>query len=96
MAEARRLKTGKWRIYSGPELEVTRDPQTGAIVYFDSLETARGWWDHHHPGDRPLREANKCARCGAYFGPLASYTVYGETYYHPQHTPQAIDVQRRR
>ena len=96
MAEARQLRGGKWRIYAGPELEVTRDPQTGAIAIFGSLEAARRWWGRLQPGEPPLQEAIKCARCGAYFGPMSRYASYRGSYYHPQHTPQAVDVQRRR
>jgi hypothetical protein len=96
VAEARQLKGGKWRIYGAPELDVARDPQTGAIAIFDSLEGARHWSGRLHPSVPPLQEAIKCARCGAYFGPMSSYVSCRGRYYHPQHTPQAADVQRRR
>jgi hypothetical protein len=86
MAEARRLKGGKWRIYVEPNLDPARDPWTGTIAIFESLEAARSWWGTLHPG-KSLCEANKCAWCGAYFGRLAGYTSYGGRYYHPQHTP---------
>ena len=89
MIEARRLKSGKWRIYSGPESDVTRDPKTGLVAAFNSLEEARGWWQRLHPDDPPLKEAIKCAWCGAYFGEGMSYTSYAGRYYHPQHIPQA-------
>jgi hypothetical protein len=95
MAEARRLRGGKWRIYGGPELDVTRDPETGAIAIFESLEAAQHWWARLHPDEPPLKEAIKCARCGAYFGVLAGYVTYGAGNYHPQHTPQAADLYSR-
>jgi hypothetical protein len=96
MAEARQLKAGRWRIYLEPDLTIVRDPQTGAIVTFDSLDTARGWWLRLHPGDPPLQEAVKCARCGGYFGTAMDWKLYAGRYYHPAHTPQAVEVQRRR
>src|SRR5205823_14503009 len=78
MIEARRLKSGKWRIYSGPESDVTRDPKTGLVAAFNSLEEARGWWQRLHPDDPPLHEAIKCSWCGAYFGQGMSYTSYAD------------------
>jgi hypothetical protein len=96
MAEARRLLRGRWRIYDGPELEVARDPQTGAIAFFESLNAARRWWAKLHPDEPPLEEAIKCARCGAYFGALAGHEEYGGSYYHPQHIPEAASLRRRR
>jgi hypothetical protein len=96
MAEARQLRTGKWRIYSGPELDVARHPQTRAIAFFDSLPAARHWWNRLHPDEPPLEEAIKCARCGAHFGALASPVAYGGDYYQPQHIPQAANLYRRR
>ena len=89
MTEARRIKSGKWRIYSGPESDVARDPQNGAVAYFTSLDEARRWWQRLRPDDAPLKEAIKCAWCGAYFGRKMSYTSYAGRYYHPQHIPQA-------
>jgi hypothetical protein len=88
MTEARRVKSGKWRIYSGPASDVVRDPQNGAVAYFTSLEEARRWWQRLQPDDPPLKEANKCAWCGAYFGREMNYTTYAGRYYHPQHIPQ--------
>jgi len=42
MTEARRLKAGRWRIYDSlPRPKAMRDPVTGAIVTFDTLEEAR-------------------------------------------------------
>lgn len=41
MVEARQLKAGRWRIYEGRDLNIVRDPQTGAIVTFDSLDAAQ-------------------------------------------------------
>lgn len=94
MAEARRLRGGKWRIYSGPQLDVTRDPDTGLIAFFDSLDAARRWWGRLHPGEPPLQEAIKCARCGAYFGPTSNYASYRGRHYHSQHAPLPVDVRR--
>ena len=95
MAEARCLKSGRWRIYDGPGLNIARD-ETGATPTFDSLEVARDWWAGRHPADPPLQEAIKCARCGAYFGPAAEWTLYAGRYYHTAHTPQAVVLERRR
>jgi hypothetical protein len=96
MAEARQLKSGRWRIYVGSDQTLVRDSTSGTVVTFDSLDTARGWWGHRHPNDPPLQEAIKCARCGGYFGPLTDSTIYAGRHYHATHTPQAIDLQRRR
>ena len=96
MAEARQLKAGRWRIYDGSDQTIVRDPKTGGIVTFDSLDTARGWWQYRHPDDPPLQEAIKCARCGAYFGRSAERTVYAGRSYHAMHRPQVVDLQRRR
>src|SRR5207302_1778469 len=49
MAEARQLRRGRWRIYHGPALDVARDPQTGAIAFFDSLDAAQRWWARQRP-----------------------------------------------
>ena len=95
MAEARQLRSGRWRIYDGPDLDVMRDPETGAIAFFDSMAAARHWWGQLHPDEPPLEEAIKCARCGAYFGPLAGPEKYAGSYYHPQHAPQTVDLRRR-
>ncbi len=95
MAEARQLKARRWRIYDGPDQTIVRDPKTGGIVTFDSLETARGWWQHRHPNDPPLQEAIKCARCGGYFGPSTASALYAGRYYHAMHRPQVVDLQRR-
>jgi len=96
MAEARQLRAGRWRIYTEPELNLVRDPDTGAIVTFASLEEARRWWWRRHPDDPPLQEAARCGRCGGYFGTTTGPTMYAGHYYHPTHTPQVIEVQRRR
>jgi hypothetical protein len=96
MAEARQLRAGRWRIYAGLELNLVRDPDTGAIVTFDSLEEARRWWWRRNPDDPPLDEAPKCARCGGYFGTTTRPTRYAGRNYHAPHTPQAVEVQRRR
>lgn len=96
MAEARQLKAGRWRIYEGPDRTIVRDPKTGGIMTFDSLDTARGWWQHRHPNDPLLQEAIKCARCGGYFGPSAASTLYAGRQYHAMHLPQVMDLQRRR
>jgi hypothetical protein len=96
MPEARQLKAGRWRIYEGPDQTIVRDPTNGGILTFDSLGTARGWWQPRHPSDPTLQEAPKCAHCGGYFGPSSERTVYGGRSYHAMHRPPAIDLQRRR
>lgn len=96
MAEARRLKTGKWKLYKTPDLYPVRDPATGAIPTFDSLAAARRWWLRHNPGGTALQEGIKCAKCGAYFGRSSNRTLYGGLYYHLSHTPQAAAAERRR
>jgi len=96
MPEARRLKSGKWRLYQTPDLYPIRDPANGTILAFQSLTEARQWWSDRHPQGPGLEEAIKCARCGAYFGPGSGWTTYGGQYYHPSHTPQAVEPQRRR
>ena len=96
MAEARRLKSGKWRLYKTPQLSPVRDPQTGDVPSFESLEAARRWWRDHSPSEVPPDESIKCARCGAYFGRQSAWAFYGGRYYHQAHTPQVIDAQRRR
>jgi hypothetical protein len=93
MAEARRLKGGRWRLYVSPELRPVRDPQTGTIVTFDSIEAARRWWRHLGLAEPPPQESVKCARCRAYIGRSAS-TLYAGRYYHDSHTPQAIEFRR--
>ena len=95
VAEGRKLKSGRWRIYTGASLDLIRDPVTAAIATFDSLAAARLWFSQFHPGDDPLREAKRCARCGAYFGPSTAGTLYAGRYYHPAHTPEALDRRRR-
>jgi hypothetical protein len=88
LAQARRLKTGKWRIYeTAPELHATRDPAGGAIPSFESLEKARLWWAQLHPDDLPLDEAAKCARCGGYFGRMAAARTHQDKLYHEAHLP---------
>jgi hypothetical protein len=96
LAEARRLKAGRWRIYDGPDLQPARDPRTGVIATFESVEAAQRWWDGSHPGDPPLAEAIKCATCGGYFGQLAERISYRESYYHRPHAPETTAIQRRR
>ena len=95
MAEARQLKAGRWRIYLGPSLNLVRDPSTGSIATFDTLAAARQWWAQFGPGDAPLREAKRCARCRAYFGPAAGWTLYAGRYYHPAHLPGELDLRLR-
>ena len=95
MAEARKLKSGRWRIYAGAELNLVREPRTTKIVTFDSLAEARRWWAESNPGDHPLREARRCARCGAYFGRNAPGTLYAGRYYHPAHLPPQPNGHRR-
>jgi hypothetical protein len=86
-AVARRLKSGRWRIYlSG---EVARDRSTRAITTFGSLEQARRWWGEQHPEDPPLDEAPRCARCQGYFGPTAPAIRLGDLLYHARHVPEA-------
>ena len=94
MAEARQLKAGRWRIYVGPGLNLVRDPSTGLIATFDSFLAARRWWAQLRPGEDPLRESPRCARCGAYFGPAATATLFGGRYYHASHLPE-LDMRRR-
>jgi len=94
MAEARQLKAGRWRIYMGRSLNLVRDPSTGSIATFDSLAAARQWWAQLHPGE-PLREANRCAQCGGYFGPAAGSVLYAGRHYHPAHRPGADDLRLR-
>jgi hypothetical protein len=95
MTEARQLKAGRWRIYVGPGLNLVRDPSTGSIATFDSLAAACQWWAQLRPGEAPLREAKRCARCGGYFGPAAGWTLYAGRYYHPAHRPGALDAPAR-
>ena len=95
MAEARQLKAGRWRIYLGTGLNLVRDPSSGSIATFDSLAAARQWWAMIHPGEGPLREAKKCARCGGYFGPAAGSTVYGGRWFHPGHLPEGPEMRLR-
>ena len=96
MAEARQLKTGRWRIYERPRGEIIRDPDSGAIVTFDSIDTARMWWAQLRPEDPPLLEAIKCARCGGYFGHGMAPIREGARYYHAAHRPRAAVLQRGR
>jgi hypothetical protein len=95
MAEARQLKAGRWRIYIGPGLNLVRDPSTGLIVTFDSLNAARKWWAQRHPSEAPLGEAKRCARCGGYFGTGAGSMFYAGRYYHPAHRPENVDQRLR-
>ena len=88
MAEARQLKAGRWRIYVGPGGALVRDPGTGSIATFASLAAARKWWAQRHPGEAPLGEARKCARCGGYFGPGADAILYAGRFYHVNHRPE--------
>ena len=96
MGEARRLKTGRWRIYRGAEPVLIRDGETRAIVTFESLAEARRWWSRQHPAEPPLSESKKCAHCGAYFGRVNGWTLYDGQYYHPSHTPGALASYRSR
>jgi len=96
LAEARRLKAGRWRIYDGPELQPRRDPATGVMATFESLGAAQRWWHGIRPGDPPLAEALKCATCGGYFGQMAECMSYQGSYYHHQHAPKTMTIQRRR
>lgn len=84
-AEARQLKGGRWRIYVGPDLQPARDPATNSIATFESLDAARHWWRRVNPGEPPLQEAIKCAKCGGYFGPMSDWTRQEGRYYHPTH-----------
>ena len=94
MAEARQLKAGRWRIYVGPGLDLVRDPATGLIATFSTFSAARHWWAQLHPGEEPLKESTRCARCGAYFGAAAQGTLYGGRYYHAVHRPD-VDLRWR-
>jgi hypothetical protein len=96
MAEARRLKSGRWRLYKTPNLDPIRDPASGEIPSFQTLAEARRWWLRQHPREAPPHEGVKCARCGAYFAKSSSRTLYGGLYYHLAHVPEAIDAERRR
>jgi hypothetical protein len=96
LAEARRLKAGRWRIYDGPELPPRRDPATGVMATFESLGAAQRWWDGIRLGEPPLAEALKCATCGGYFGQKARCMSYQGSYYHHQHAPNTMAIQRRR
>jgi hypothetical protein len=87
MAEARRLKSGKWRIYLDDDHALVRDPASGSIVTFVSLTDARHWWSEVNPTAPSLQEAHKCARCGAYFSANTPWTVYGGRPYHLAHAP---------
>lgn len=87
MAEARRLKAGRWRIYLGSDRSLVRHPKSRAIVTFDSLAEARRWWQTLHPEDPPLEEELKCDWCGAYFGPSMKPVMYAGRSYHGVHTP---------
>lgn len=90
MAEARRLNGGRWRIYLESERRLVRHPKSGAIATFYSLTEASRWWQKLHPDDPPLREADKCGSCGAYFEPNAKRVTYRGRSYHGVHTPFEI------
>jgi hypothetical protein len=90
MAEARRLKSGRWRIYSGAERKPVRGPESGAIATFGSLAEARLWWQGIHPEHPPLKEEPRCSWCGAYFGPGMHPVNDAGRWYHSVHTPSAI------
>ena len=92
MAEARQLKSGRWRIYQGHNL--VRNPATGTIATFESLAAARRWWSTLNPAEPSLREAHKCARCGAYFGAKAAWTLHAGQPYHLSHLPRRVDGRR--
>ena len=74
MAQARRLKSGRWRLYNTSELFPVRDPATGNNATFGSLEEARRWWLKIDPQGPTVAEASKCASCGAYFGRASTST----------------------
>ena len=88
MAEARKLKSGKWRIYLGDEQALVRDPSSGSIVTFSSLNDAKDWWSEMNPAAPSLQEAHKCARCGAYFSANTPWTVRRGRPYHLGHVPK--------
>lgn len=88
MAEARRLKSGKWRIYRGNDRSLVRDPANGTIISFGTLTDAKRWWSELNPTAPSLQEAHKCARCGAYFGADTPWTVRGGRPYHLAHAPK--------
>jgi hypothetical protein len=67
-----------------------RDPASGAIATFDTLAEARRWWARQYPDDRPLTEANKCARCGGYFGARTGRSIVNGRDYHPSHAPKTL------
>jgi hypothetical protein len=96
MPEARRLKNGRWRLYRTPDLYPVRDPESGAILTFDTLSEARRWWMLRNPVDAPPQEAVRCAKCGAYLSSQSAWRLYAGRYYHAAHAPPAIDAQRRR
>lgn len=87
MAEAKRLKTGRWRIYRGPQQDLVRDPESGIIPTFKTLPEAKRWWAKVNPAEPSLQEAHKCARCGAYFGADTPWTLYAGRPYHLAHVP---------
>jgi hypothetical protein len=87
MAEAKRLKSGRWRIYRDTD-RIVRDPATGAIANFRSFSEASRWWALVNPQQPSLQEAHKCARCGAYFGPSSPWAMYQGRPYHLAHLPK--------
>lgn len=87
MAQAKRLKSGRWRIYRESD-RIVRDPATGAIANFRSLSEASRWWSQVNPREPSLQEAHKCARCGAYFGPSTPWAIYDGRPYHLPHLPR--------
>ncbi len=87
MAEAKRLKTGRWRIYRDPKRGLVRDPDTGTIATFSTLGDAKRWWSKVNPTEPSLQEAHKCARCGAYFGADTPWRIYNGKPYHVAHVP---------
>jgi len=90
MTEARRLKAGRWRIYDSlPRPKAMRDPVTGAIVTFDTLEEARAWLARVQPRNGSLSEASRCAKCGGYSGPEASFVFVEGKFYHVGHAPRS-------
>lgn len=96
MAEARQLKTGRWRLYKTPDLYPVRDRKTGAILTFDSLTEARRWCRQHYPGEAPPQEGIKCSKCGAYFGRDSTWSLSGGLSYHLSHSPEFRRPSRRR
>src|SRR5437588_650283 len=83
MPEARRLKSGKWRLYQTPDLYPIRDPANGTILAFQSLAEARQWWSDRPPQGRGLGES---CQLGALIGlPSAAEPGKGERHQSSPH-----------